>query len=95
MAEMVPQTPGPGAGMQTEQSLRRIQRFGFALAGLLALIVLGWGAQARIAGAIIAAGQVAVRSEPKPVQHLEGGIVARVHVRNGVRGGQGRGADHA
>ena len=75
----------PSQETDTEQSLRRIQQFGFALVGLLAVIILGWGAQARIAGAIIAAGQVAVRSEPKPVQHLEGGIVARVHARNGMR----------
>ena len=69
----------------TERSLRRIQRFGLAVVGLLAIVVLGWGAQARIAGAIIAAGQVAVKSEPKPVQHLEGGIVAHVHAHNGMR----------
>ncbi len=73
------------SGTDTERSMRRIQRFGFVLVGLLAVAVFGWGAQARIAGAVIAGGQVAVRSEPKPVQHLDGGIVRDVQVRNGMQ----------
>jgi HlyD family secretion protein len=69
----------------TEQSMKRTQRFGFALVALLVLAVFGWGAQARIAGAIIAAGQVAILSDAKAVQHLDGGIVAAIHVRDGMR----------
>ena len=74
---------------ETEQSMKRIQRFGVALVALLALAIFGWGAQARIAGAIIAAGQVAVLSDPKMIQHLDGGIVAAVNVRDGMRVEQG------
>jgi HlyD family secretion protein len=70
---------------ETEQSLRKIKRFGMVLVAMLALAVFGWGAQARIAGAVIAAGQVAILSDPKVVQHLDGGIVAAIYVRDGNR----------
>jgi HlyD family secretion protein len=69
----------------TERSLANVKKFGFRLVALLGLAVFGWGAQARISGAIIAAGNVAVRSDTKSVQHLEGGIVAELFVRDGVR----------
>ena len=75
--------------MDTEKSLIRTQKLGFILVALLALAIFGWGAQARIAGAVIAVGQVSILSDAKPVQHLEGGIVASVDVRNGQRVGQG------
>ena len=75
--------------METELSLKRTQRLGFIVVAILGLAIFGWAAQARIAGAIIAIGQVAVLSDAKPVQHLEGGIVASVHVQNGQRVDEG------
>jgi HlyD family type I secretion membrane fusion protein len=66
-----------------------------ALAGIL-VIVLGsaalaaWAALAPLAGAIIAPGFVKVDLNRKVVQHLEGGIVREIRVRDGdrVRSGQ-------
>ncbi len=58
---------------------------------LLALLVAGggvggfvvWGATAPLAGAVIAAGNMAASGENQIVQHLEGGIVKEIHVHEG------------
>lgn len=65
---------------------------------VMGLIVIGvffgglgsWAALAKIHGAVIAGGQVEVDLEKKVVQHLEGGIVKKIMVRNGdkVKKGQ-------
>lgn len=43
----------------------------------------GWAAQAKLTGAVIAIGQVAVKREVKDIQHRDGGIVAEINVANG------------
>lgn len=43
----------------------------------------GWAATAQIDGAVVAPGTVTVDSYRQTVQHLEGGIVERLHVRDG------------
>ncbi|WP_046865604.1 HlyD family type I secretion periplasmic adaptor subunit [Microvirga massiliensis] len=58
--------------------------------GYLTLIVafggfLAWSMTARLDGAAVAAGVVAVESNRKTVQHLEGGIVREILVREGDR----------
>lgn len=60
----------------------------WAVAGLLAIGaafggVGGWGATVPLASAIIATGQVTVDTNRKQVQHLEGGIVDDLHIRDG------------
>jgi HlyD family secretion protein len=56
-----------------------------ALASLLLLALLGlWSQLAVIGSAVIAPGHVTVRGQPRPVQHLDGGIVQAVHVANGA-----------
>jgi len=69
----------------TARSIRRYQ-----IVGLLVIIVLfggvgGWAAYASISGAVIAAGTVTVESQAKKVQHLDGGIIAKIHVKDGDR----------
>ena len=67
------------------------KRFGIAsrvaISGTLAVALLagagGWAAQAKLSGAIIAQGQVVVSQQVKAIQHLYGGIVADIPVRNG------------
>lgn len=44
-----------------------------------------WAAVAELTGAVIAQGEVRVDSERKTVQHLEGGIIREILVRNGDR----------
>lgn len=59
------------------------------LLGFLALLCL-WAAFVPLSSAVIANGVIAVESKRKKVQHLEGGIVERVDVRDGdtVKAGQ-------
>lgn len=53
------------------------------LAGALVFGVGGWAAQARLAGAVIAHGQLVVPDQVKTIQHRDGGIVADIPVANG------------
>ncbi|HEV7322895.1 MAG TPA: HlyD family type I secretion periplasmic adaptor subunit [Ensifer sp.] len=43
----------------------------------------GWAAHARLSGAVIAQGQVAISQQVKLIQHRDGGIVSEIAVRNG------------
>jgi multidrug efflux pump subunit AcrA (membrane-fusion protein) len=56
------------------------------------LVLGGWSAFARLDSAITATGVVSAETNRKTVQHLEGGIVREIHVREGqhVQAGQDR-----
>lgn len=61
---------------------------GLSLMGLVLIAAFfvgfgAWAAIAPLASAAIAVGAVSVESSRKSVQHLEGGIVAEIHVRDG------------
>ena len=64
-------------------SLRLYITVGVVTCVLLIGGVGGWAATAKLASAIIAAGQVVVSSNVKDVQHAEGGIVGEIFVRDG------------
>lgn len=57
------------------------------LGAVSAVFLLGggtwWAAETQIAGAVIATGAVEVSGRPKAVQHLDGGIISALHVRDG------------
>lgn len=55
------------------------------LAGTLLFGIGGWAAQAKLAGAVIAQGQLIVPQQVKTIQHRDGGIVAAIPVANGDR----------
>lgn len=59
-------------------------RLGFALVVVLFGGFGGWSAFATLASATIAPGVVAVESNRRTVQHLEGGIVSEILVRDGT-----------
>jgi HlyD family type I secretion membrane fusion protein len=61
-----------------------------AVIGVLFFGIGGWAATARLSSAAIAAGQVVVSSTRQTVQHLEGGIISEIAVRDGdyVESGQ-------
>ncbi len=69
--------------MNAKRSLRRYQIFGLISLLLLVGGVGGWAYSSSIAGAVIAQATVVVESNSKEVQHLEGGIVEQLNVRNG------------
>ena len=56
---------------------------GFVGVAVLLAGLAGWGAFASISGAVIATGQVSVESRNQAVEHIDGGTVREVLVRNG------------
>ncbi len=56
---------------------------GYALIFLIFGVFGGWAAVAHIDGAVIAPGTVSVQSKRQVVQHLEGGIIGEIRVRDG------------
>lgn len=79
MSDKLPQNPKPNTNYQ-----RPIL---FSLMGLILLFggSLAWASYAKIAGAIIASGSVAVEGKPKSIQHLDGGIVQKIYVNSGAK----------
>lgn len=67
------------------KSLRRHQMIGASILFLLVAGLGGWSAVASISGAVIAPSIVVVESNAKQVQHLEGGIVAEIKVKDGQK----------
>lgn len=65
------------------QSLNKYLRFSYLSLFLLVFVFGGWTYLAKIQGAVIAAGQVAVDGKPKIIQHLDGGIVSSILVTEG------------
>lgn len=58
-------------------------RMGFIGIFFLLGIGLVWGSLAQIKGAVIAPGVVVVEGKPKTLQHLDGGIVGEIFVKDG------------
>lgn len=69
----------------TQPSLARPVRVGLVLLAVVFGVFGTWAAVAPLEEAAHAAGRVTVASYSKTVQHLEGGIVAAILVRNGDR----------
>lgn len=68
----------------------RVVRAGLWVIGGTLAAMLAWAEMAPVSGAVVAGGEVRVSGERKTVQHLEGGIVAELRVRDGdvVQAGQ-------
>lgn len=62
---------------------QRVARVGRAIVILGFGVFVGWASLARLDGAAVSSGVVAVESYRKTVQHLEGGIVREILVRDG------------
>ena len=59
--------------------------------GVVVLVVglVGWSTLASISGAVVAGGRVEVESHNQVVEHIEGGTVSEIRVRNGDRVAEG------
>lgn len=66
---------------KTDDRFSRI--FGLVVILIAFGVVGGWAATAPIDGAVVAPGTVTIDSYRKSVEHLEGGIVQTIHVRDG------------
>ncbi|MEL6478224.1 MAG: HlyD family type I secretion periplasmic adaptor subunit [Pseudomonadota bacterium] len=89
------QLPNPNAQQTQTQpddgwAARGHIRFGLICVILLAGGLGGWSATAKLAGAVIASGQIRVEAQRQVVQHPDGGVVGEIQVRNGdvVGGGE-------
>jgi HlyD family secretion protein len=71
-------------------SIRRHLLGGAVIAVMLTVGVGGWATTTELSGAVIAPGSMVVDSNVKKVQHLTGGVVGELLVRDGqhVRGGE-------
>ncbi len=64
-------------------------RFGIFCVALLAGGLGGWAATAKLKGAVISSGHLRVESQRQVVQHLDGGVVGAILVREGDLVGAG------
>jgi HlyD family secretion protein len=69
----------------TRRSMRRHLVAAIVVVSVLVVGVGGWAATAVISGAVVASGSLVVDSNVKKVQHLTGGIVGELRVRDGDR----------
>ncbi|MET0440229.1 MAG: HlyD family type I secretion periplasmic adaptor subunit [Devosia sp.] len=77
----------------TSRQRGRTEQDGFSLRGrviagsifavLLVVGIGGWSATAKLSGAVISVGTVLVDDEVKAIQHLDGGVVRAIEVREG------------
>ena len=80
--------PGSESAMRqtaTVRSLRLYQLLGLLLMLLLFAGIGGWAAFASISGAVIAEARIVVETNPKKLQHPEGGVVSEILVADGAR----------
>lgn len=80
-------TPDPE---HTDEGFASIIRQGLAVLFLFFGVLGGWAVFGKISGAVVVPGTIIIDTERKTVQHLEGGIIDTIHVREGdrVRAGQ-------
>lgn len=71
------------AALAREPGIGRFVVFGMLVIGLFVGGAGYWAASATLDGAVVAPAAFAVEGERKTVQHLDGGIVRRIHVRDG------------
>ena len=76
--------------INTDQSLRRTQFFGFVSLAAILAVFGAWTGLAELNGAVIAPATITAESYSKKVQHREGGNISRILVKDGelVQAGQ-------
>ena len=83
LASAVPttaETPG-----RPSDSMKRVALTGWAIVALFFGVFGAWAMSAPLNGAVVATGVIKVENNRKSLQHLDGGIVKELHVREGDR----------
>ncbi|HEY5107391.1 MAG TPA: HlyD family type I secretion periplasmic adaptor subunit [Caulobacteraceae bacterium] len=80
-----PPSTGPQGGYDPAASIARDLRRAWMLVGALILAGLLMASVIRVAGAVIAPGELVVASDIKRIQHPTGGVVAQINVHDGSR----------
>ena len=82
-----PATPEPE---EHDEGFGLIIRQGLIVILLFFGILGGWAVFGKISGAVVVPGTIIIDTERKTVQHLEGGIIDTIHVREGDRVDEGQ-----
>ena len=69
----------------TDSSSRRFQIAGYASIFVIVGVVGGWSAMTKLNGAVIAPATIVAESNTKKIQHRDGGIIAKILVKDGDR----------
>lgn len=72
-----------GAQATLATSTRRPRLYGFGAIAFLVLFIGGWSVLAPLSSATLAPGVVSPEGSRKTVEHLEGGIVRTIHIKEG------------
>lgn len=73
-----------------EKATRRFIRTGWVVIGLVFGGLVAWSVFAPFEGAVLTQGQISVESNQQAIQHLEGGIVREIYVREADKVTQGQ-----
>ncbi|MCO6419730.1 HlyD family type I secretion periplasmic adaptor subunit [Siccirubricoccus sp. KC 17139] len=91
---LTPTTPSPAApdiaGVELGQALSPLRRAGTLLITVFLGGFLAWGMLVPLAGGAVAPGVISPDGSRRTVQHLEGGIIAGIQVRDGDRVTEGQ-----
>jgi multidrug efflux pump subunit AcrA (membrane-fusion protein) len=82
-SELLPASVDAARYHTSERDLARQLRSSWIVTVLLILGLGGWAATASINGAVLANGTVVVEGNRRVVQHLDGGTIAKLHVKEG------------
>ena len=77
------QSPVTPAAAAQDQPHKGFLRVGYVAIAALFFAFIAWSI-APLQGAVVAMGTVIVESKPKVIQHLDGGIIAEITVKNGT-----------
>ena len=91
IVEAVPAPPSPSPVRPLRKELKATFWVGVSVILLFFAVGGGWSATAPLSGAAIATGVVSPEGSRQTVQHLEGGIIRRIAVREGDSVGAGDG----
>lgn len=78
-----PAVQTPDAQESVPDDAARFVRLGWIAAAIVFGGLVLWSIVAPINSAVIAPGQLSVETNRKTIQHLEGGVIARIHVKEG------------
>lgn len=84
------QAAAPADDRAEIESFGSIIRQGLIVIGLFFGLLGGWAIFGKISGAVVVPGAIKIDTERKTVQHLEGGIIDAIHVREGDRVREGQ-----
>lgn len=85
MSQQPPSLPGPAGQQDDGWSAKGAIRLGLVALFVLVVGIGGWATFTTISGAVVSQGRLKVEGNRQVVQHLEGGVIAALNVKDGDR----------